>query len=551
MMVLDASQQNHVVGLVTTRDLLRIMAASLKQGHEPNTFMENPIGDHMTPISQVIFGRPEETIGMARTLMAKLRIKCLPVLSKDGQVEGLITARDMSDFGLSAKERGGKAAYLKDVSDRVGIKNNTSMAEPPTYLKAHLALEQQPLFMNIGQAALPHPFKQPEGMGGNRRGTHEFKTNRSLTQSSMNHGYSPPKLIALDCYSSSDWNTQNITNDISLSEDASFFSTVQLPDEIDQTLRKFTYLGVADGVGSWREYGVDPRDFSHQLMEECMNVLDEAETAALEQLGSDVVVKPPMGRNQRHVMISPAQLMAQAYERVKAQNIIGSTTACVALFDSLRHQFHFSNLGDSGLIVLRHIDSDVAGSLKRNRLIPRSERQSDLQIAFVSQQQLKSFNHPYQLGWLGDEETNRDAVSFRSPNESCTSSVHIRRGDIIIMATDGLFDNVELDDVRNVALEWEQKHGFIRGGDIAQRERRWAMGNSLTIQSQEHIQELAQSLVNLARENSMDSSKDSPFALLAKDNDIMWSGGMPDDTVVLALHIVGRAADDIMEQTNQ
>jgi hypothetical protein len=28
-----------------------------------------------------------------------------------------------------------------------------------------------------------------------------------------------------------------------------------------------TYAGVADGVGSWRAYGVDPRDFSHKLMQ--------------------------------------------------------------------------------------------------------------------------------------------------------------------------------------------------------------------------------------------------------------------------------------------
>jgi protein phosphatase PTC7 len=106
------------------------------------------------------------------------------------------------------------------------------------------------------------------------------------------------------------------------------------------------------------------------------------------------------------------------------------------------------------------------------------------------------------------------------------------------MATGGLFDNVHLDAIQKMALEWEQKHGFLRSGDIAHRERRWAMGNSLTIQSQEHINEFAQSLVELARANSLDPTTDSPFALLAKENDIMWSGGMPDDITILALHVV-------------
>jgi FAD binding domain len=41
-------------------------------------------------LSQVIYGRPEETVGMCRTIMAKLGIKCLPILSRQGTVEGLI-----------------------------------------------------------------------------------------------------------------------------------------------------------------------------------------------------------------------------------------------------------------------------------------------------------------------------------------------------------------------------------------------------------------------------------------------------------------------------
>jgi len=517
MMVLDPTDQNHVVGLLTTRDLLRIMAAGVKEGDTPSSIFDRTVGDYMTPISQVIYGRPDETIGMARTLMAKLRIKCLPILSRDGQVEGLITARDMSDFGLSAKERGGKRAYLTDVSDRVGLSTNTSMAEPPTYLKAHLALEQKPLYLNVGEAGLPHPFKTSDGMAESRR----------------------------------DWNTrENTSEDSSLSEDAHFFTTVTLPDETDKELRKFTYMGVADGVGSWREYGVDPREFSHRLMLECQNVLEEAQAAATGQLGGatgDAGISNMVATEQQMplVMMPPAQIMAQAYERIKLQNVIGSTTACVALFDGVRHQLHFSNLGDSGLIVLRHIDSDVAGALKRDRHTPRTERKSDLQVAFVSQQQLLSFNHPYQLGWTGDETSQSESKSFKEPRDSCTSSVHVRRGDIVVMATDGLFDNVDLDEIRTMALEWEQQHGFLRGGDVSSRDRRWAMGNSLTIQSQEHIADFAQSLVERARSNSLNSSMDSPFAILAKENDIMWSGGMPDDVTVLALHVVGRDPNDL------
>lgn len=39
-------------------------------------------------------------------------------------------------------------------------------------------------------------------------------------------------------------------------------------------------------------------------------------------------------------------------------------------------------------------------------------------------------------------------------------------------------------------------------------------------------------LVEKAREVSIDTNRDSPFAVLAKENDVMWGGGMPDDTSV-------------------
>jgi hypothetical protein len=211
MMVVDTQANKRVKGLMTSRDLLRIMAAKLKDGDSPDSIMDEKVGKFMTPISQVIFVRPEETVGMCRTIMAKLGIKALPVLSKEGQVEGLITARDISDFGLEAKDRGGKTSFLRDVSERVGLSSNTSMAEPPPYLQAHLALEQTPLFINVGVAELPHPFKTPEGCGMNHRGKfisplHFWITfqvgsqcgcGQTLVQKTLRHTLICPKMLTL------------------------------------------------------------------------------------------------------------------------------------------------------------------------------------------------------------------------------------------------------------------------------------------------------------------------------------------------------------------
>jgi protein phosphatase PTC7 len=491
MMVVDRDEttcdatieKGKVVGMATSRDLLRILNKGFKEGVPDEDILNRKVGDYMTPITQVIYARPEETVGTCRSIMAKLGVKCLPIL-RQGRVEGLITSRDMSEFGLDAVDRGGKRHYLESVSERVGLSSNTSMAEPPAYLRSHLAQQKVPLFTNVAMAELPHPFKTREGCGMSHR----------------------------------DFGPNEFADNVDLSEDASFMTEVTLPDEAGQEMRDVTYVGVADGVGSWREYkGVDPREFSHKLMQECGNILKEAGTNSGKKLDK--------GDETFRRLVTPSEVMAQAYERVKADNIIGSCTACVAFFDGLRHQLHFSNLGDSGLIVLRHIDSDVAGALKRDKKTPRTERTSDLRVAFVSQQQLRSFNHPFQLGWTGEEIEDQEETSFRDARESCSTSIHVRRGDIIIIATDGLFDNVELEDITTIALEWEQKTGFISGGDIAAREKRWAKGSSMTNESAKEVELLAKTLVEKARQNSLDKKTDSPFAILAKENDIMWSGG--------------------------
>lgn len=319
-------------------------------------------------------------------------------------------------------------------------------------------------------------------------------------------------------------------DNLEFSEDAHFVLNVHLPDEKHNEIKRFTYMGVADGVGSWREYGVDPRLFSRRLMEECQAYLVQGS-------GNGSFVHCP----------APADIMAKAYEKVKAEDIIGSSTACVALFDGARHQLYFSNLGDCGIIVLRHIGSDATGSLKRETIRLHPNTSSDLQLAFISQQQLRSFNHPYQLGWTGEEIREGERTSFKTARDAHTTSFQLLRGDIVIMATDGLFDNVEMNDICSIAYEWEQRYGFIREGDTEGIGRRWVKSNSLSVLSTEPIHKLADRLCRQARENSLNNEVDSPFAILAKENDIMWSGGMPDDCTVLCFHVVGT---DVVDSTN-
>ena len=183
MMVVDRSEsikrqtttelKQKCVGLLTNRDILRMMASSIKDGKSSDDVLNEKISEQMTPINQVIYGRPDETIGMCRAIMAKLGIKCLPILS-DGRVEGILTGRDMSDFYFDAEDLGGKKNYLRDVSERVGLTDQTSMAEPPVFVRQNLALKHAPLYMNVGAVEYPHPFKSHDGIGSSRRSECSF-----------------------------------------------------------------------------------------------------------------------------------------------------------------------------------------------------------------------------------------------------------------------------------------------------------------------------------------------------------------------------------------
>ncbi len=384
------------------------------------------------------------------------------------------------------------------------------------FVRQHLALKHAPLYLNVGVVEYPHPFKSADGVGSSRRSECRHLPPPLFCSRSFVLLLLKRYLFAVH----SDFGPNDLATDPNLSEDSHFVSEVELLGESGIDMQKLLYMGVADGVGSWREYNVDPREFSHKLMAECKNILAEASTQC-----------SAVGGKNSCSMIAPVELIAQAYKRTKEANVIGSSTVCVALFDSVHHQLHFSNIGDSGIIVLRHIDSDVASTLQRGS--------SDLSIAFVSQQQLKSFNHPFQMGWTGEEIVEENS-SFKQASDCCMSSVHILRGDVIIMATDGLFDNVDIDDITKIAQQWEYESGFIDGGGIGSRNKRWSSGNSLTDLSAQSVSKLAERLCQKARENSLDNTTDSPFALLAKENDIMWSGGMPDDCTVIAMHVVGK-----------
>lgn len=225
-------------------------------------------------------------------------------------------------------------------------------------------------------------------------------------------------------------------------------------------------LGVADGVGGWRSYGIDPGEFSSFLMKTC------------ERLVHCGNFNP-----QR-----PVSLLAYSYCELLEQKkpILGSSTACVLVLNRETSTVYTANIGDSGFIVVR-----------KGEIIHRSEEQQHY------------FNTPFQLS-LPPPGHGHNVLSD-SPDSADTMSFPVKEGDVILVATDGVFDNVPAKILLEVLNEIEGEKDPVK------------------------LQMTANSIALMARSLSFDSEFMSPFAINARRNNIHATGGKPDDiTVVLA-----------------
>jgi len=223
-------------------------------------------------------------------------------------------------------------------------------------------------------------------------------------------------------------------------------------------------IGVADGVGGWRAYGVDPGQFSVNLMKCCERL----------------VLAGYFKENQ------PAKLLAQGFREMQEnkQQIIGSSTACLLMFSHTDLKLYTANIGDSGFLVVRH------GA-----------------VVHRSQEQQHYFNTPFQLS-LPPTELQSEVLSDR-PESADRYEFSVEDGDVILLATDGIFDNVP----DNVLVEEMYKVQHCKDKNV--------------------LQQCANSIALIARKLSRDPKFFSPFCVNALAAGIETEGGKPDDITVL------------------
>lgn len=215
-------------------------------------------------------------------------------------------------------------------------------------------------------------------------------------------------------------------------------------------------MGIADGVYDWRNKGIDPSKFSQELMDVSYNMV---------KAGCDDVVR----------------VLCTASRKVESEGVRGSSTCCLLTVNTKQGRLHSANMGDSGFIVIGHRVS-----------------RPETHVIFRTPQQEHSFGHPVQLG-------HHEAADW--PKDASLETFQVFPGDVIVMGSDGLFDNLSEGEILQ-----EVKHQPSCGSPSA----------------------LVQRLTRMAYENSVDRVKKTPYAWAATEAfDMVYNGGKPDDISVV------------------
>jgi protein phosphatase PTC7 len=249
-------------------------------------------------------------------------------------------------------------------------------------------------------------------------------------------------------------------------------------------------MGVADGVGGWADSGVDPSLFSQALMyhaHRCSKIAWAGEPE-IDPTAED-------GGTVAGGELAPLDSLEIAYGGVLNERGVnaGSSTACIVHINASSGLLRAANLGDSGFVIIRSSS-----------------------IIYSQPAQTHFFNCPLQLSKFPPPRTRWKDNASDVPQDADLYTAKLRDGDIVILFTDGLSDNV-------FDTELAQITSLVA---------RTTAGAS----EDEQVQAMADRIVDYSRACMFNLKRVSPFEKAAKKEGKNYRGGKVDDvTVVVAM----------------
>jgi hypothetical protein len=147
----------------------------------------------------------------------------------------------------------------------------------------------------------------------------------------------------------------------------------------------------------------------------------------------------------------------------------------------------------------------------------------DGDIVFRTKEQQFSFNFPYQLG----------SSSRATANDAEVAVVELEEGDIIVMGTDGLFDNL-------FDFEIVQHINRALGKEDPQRPR--SLSNCPLTDPSTPTKSESPNMAELLAKKAFDKARSphckTPFSKHAKEHGYLYPGGKMDDITVLVAQVV-------------
>ena len=157
-----------------------------------------------------------------------------------------------------------------------------------------------------------------------------------------------------------------------------------------------SFVIVADGVGGYKSYGIDPSKYSSMLCDEVSKQINFI-------------------RNQNELK----DIVVNVIREMDTKPMVGGATFCSLYIDNENKKIYSCSLGDTLFALFRY-----------------DEDSQSYHIAYKAKEQYHSFNTPFQCGYEGDD-----------PSSSIVLSLDIKQNDIIITGTDGLWDNLDDKDI--------------------------------------------------------------------------------------------------------
>jgi len=293
-------------------------------------------------------------------------------------------------------------------------------------------------------------------------------------------------------------------------------------------------MGVADGVGEWEwRFKINPRAFADELM-----------------FGAKAVVEaPPWEARAAGSVTAAASAKEQALRALESgyngSASWGSATCCVAALSTSERELGVANLGDSGARIVRFGPEGVPQVIERT----------------VEQQHC--FNCPFQLSRLPPKEEWEDvrargygelidAISGTSgaqdlPHKAALYSFQVQEGDLVILGSDGLWDNLFeyellelLEDAAQKAARWDLDSSCSEDDDLLRKlgftARRSTRRRALTIDPAM----LAKTIADKTFSRSAAMTGRTPFADSAEKFGLHHRGGKMDDITVVVGWVLQR-----------